>query len=107
MRHCSRALAGVLIAVTAIPLAYSQTCDQLKAEIANLLQTIANEQRSLADCNSHPGSCSTGQISGIRLAIETANAELEEDRAKLPTTCQGPPPSNVDHVKLEGVEVVQ
>jgi hypothetical protein len=98
----------VLVLLVLTPaLAFGQTCDQLRAEIAALLRTLSNEQNSLSDCESHPGSCTPGQISGIRQAIQIAQEELDVDRGKLSTTCNTPPPPNFDHVTLEGVEVTQ
>jgi hypothetical protein len=103
-----RAFAGVCIAMLVCgPGALALTCDELKAEIARLQQTLANEQSALANCNNHPGSCTPGQISGIQQAIQIAGQEIAADQAQLPTACAPPPPPNVDHVSLQGVEVVQ
>jgi hypothetical protein len=101
-------ICGVVVGlIAASSSAMAQTCDQLKAEIANLRQTLASEQRALANCNSQPGTCSTGQINSHQQAIQIAQRELDVDLAKLPTACSPPPPPNFDHVTLQGIEVVQ
>lgn len=87
--------------------AFALTCDELKAEIARLRQTLANEQRALANCNNSPGSCTPGQVSGIQQAIQIAQQEIAADEAQLPTACNPPPPPNFDHVSLQGIEVAQ
>jgi hypothetical protein len=67
-----RAFAGACIVMSVCGPALALTCDELKAEIARLQQTLANEQSALANCNNHPGSCTPGQISGIQQAIQIA-----------------------------------
>ncbi len=106
--HLVRAVAGACMALIASgSAAVALTCDELKAEIARLQQTLANEQQSLANCNNHPGTCTSGQVSGIEQAIQIAQQEIAADQQQLPTLCAPPPPPNVDHVSLQGIEVVQ
>src|SRR5205085_9336994 len=108
MNHTSRLIIAVLIGLI-VPVSWvlGQTCDQLKAEIANVRQTQSNAQRSLDNCNNQPGTCTPGQISGIRQAIQTAQQEIDFDQTQLLTACASPPPPNFDHVTLQGIEVVQ
>jgi hypothetical protein len=108
MNHPSRLIVAVLIGlVTPVSVALGQTCDQLKAEIANLQQTLANEQSALDNCNNHLGTCTPGQISGIQQSIQMAQQEIDADQAQLITACPPLPPPNFDHVALQGIEVVQ
>ena len=108
MKDLARALAGAGMAlISSASGALALTCDELKAEIARLQQTLTNEQNALANCNNHPGSCTPGQISGIEQAIAIAEQEIAFDQAQLPTACAPPPPPNFDHVSLQGIEVVQ
>src|SRR5215469_18894793 len=107
MRLMSAFAGACIVMLVCGPGALALTCDELKAEIARLQQTLANEQSALANCNNHPGSCTPGQISGIQQAIQIAGQEIAADQAQLPTACAPPPPPNVDYVSLQGVEVVQ
>src|SRR5438876_1122361 len=87
--------------------ALALTCDELKAEIKNLQQELAQDLQALANCNNHLGTCSQGQINGFQQAIQLIQGELSFDQSQLPTACSPPPPPNFDHVSLQGIEVVQ
>src|SRR5438876_294801 len=98
----------VLVAlVVSQSLATARTCAEVQAEIARLLQTLANEQAALANCRNNLGTCTPGQVSGFELAIQTAEQELAADEAERRTACAPPTPPNADRVELQGIEVVQ
>jgi hypothetical protein len=108
MKHLTRLLLVVLIGlITSVSFTLALTCDELRAEIARLQQTLANETRDLANCNNHPGTCTPGQKTGIEQAKQIAQQEIDADQAQLITACAPPPLPNVDHVTLQGIEVVQ
>jgi hypothetical protein len=85
----------------------AQTCNQLKAEVANLEQGLANDQRALANCRNSPGTCSPGQIQSFENAISIGDSEITAALAQERTVCAHPPPPPVDHVILQGMEVTQ
>jgi photosystem II stability/assembly factor-like uncharacterized protein len=101
--------AAVLLALIfySSPVPAQQTCADLKAEIASLQQSLTSDQAQLDNCNNHPGSCTQGVINSWQLAISNLKREIMADQAKLPSLCSPPPPPDVDHVSLQGMDVVQ
>ena len=84
----------------------AQTCDGVKAELAQLRSTLALEEQALQNCNNHLGTCTSGQILGFQQAIATAQEEIAADEQQLLTAC-APPPPPPHRVEVTGIEVVQ
>jgi len=106
-RHISPSLLIALALALSFSEALADACDDLKAEIAALTQTVAENGRLLDGCTQHPGTCSFGVAAGYDDLIKRDKAQIELDTAQLPLVCNPPPRPRVDHVKLDGIEVVQ
>ncbi len=109
MKNTSGLISAVMVALifSGRPARAQQTCVDLKAEIATLQQSLATDQAALDNCNNHPGSCTQGVINAWQLAITNVKREIMADQAQLPSVCSPPPPPDVDHVSLQGMDVVQ
>ncbi len=99
--------AGLALISFGSPAQAQQSCADLKAEIATFQQSLATDQSALDNCNNHLGTCTQGQISAWQLTITNVKREIMADQAQLPSVCSPPPPPDLDHVSLQGVDVVQ
>jgi hypothetical protein len=109
VNNSSGLIAAALLALisSGSPAPAQQTCTDLKAEIASLQQSLSDDQTALDHCNNHPGACTQGQISAWQLAISNLKREIMADQFQLPSVCSPPPPPDVDHASLQGMDVVQ
>ncbi|MBV8913860.1 MAG: hypothetical protein JOZ05_12570, partial [Acetobacteraceae bacterium] len=87
--------------------ALAQSCNALRAEVAGLRQALANDRQALSNCTNHLGECTSGQIESWQAAIQTAGEEIDADLQRERTACAPPPPPNLDHLMLQGMEVTQ
>ena len=109
MDNASGFTAAVLLALISFgsPGLAQQTCADLKAEITSLQQSLNTDQAVLDNCNNHPGTCTQLQTNAWQVAISNLKREIMADQAQLPSLCSPPPPPDVDHVSLQGMDVVQ